>query len=153
MSRLCALAMIAAFISPVSGQPTATTADLAFLTGCWKFERNGRTVEEHWLAPAGGSLLGVSRTVAGGKIVEFEFLQLRDLPDRLAAEGADVSRATFKLTTKAADEILIENPQHDFPQRIRYRPSGDTLHARVEGTLNGKPRAIDFPYARVSCMP
>ena len=155
MSRLCTLAVIAAFISPVSGQAKATTADLAFLTGCWKFERNGRTVEEHWLAPAGGSLLGVSRTVAGGKIAEFEFLQLRDLPDGVAyiAKPSGQAEASFKLTTKTADEVVFENPQHDFPQRIRYRPSGDTLHARVEGTMNGKPQAIDFPYARVSCVP
>ena len=49
--------------------------------------------------------------------------------------------------------MVFENPKHDFPQRIRYRLKGDTLHARIEGTINGKERAIDFPYQRASCTP
>jgi hypothetical protein len=153
MSRLCSLAVIAVLALPVSAQSPATTSDLAFLTGCWRFERNGRIVEEHWLAPAGGSLVGVSRTVAGGKTVDFEFLQLRDLPDGLTyiAKPSRQPEASFKLTTKTADEAVFENPQHDFPQRIRYRRSGDTLHARIEGTLDGKPRAIDYAYVKTNC--
>jgi hypothetical protein len=155
MTRLCTLAVIAMLGSPGIAQPPATTPDLAFLTGCWRFERNGRIVEEHWLAPAGGSLFGVSRTVAGGKTVDFEFLQLRDLPDGLTyiAKPSRQPEARFKMTTKTVDEIVFENPQHDFPQRIRYRRSGESLHARIEGTVDGKPRAIDFPYVKVNCSP
>ena len=153
MSRFLAVALVAAVVSPGTCQSPATTADLAFLTGCWKFERNGRTVEEHWLAPAGGSMMGVSRTVAGGKTVDFEFLQLRDLPDGVSyiAKPSGQPEASFKLLTKTENEVAFENPAHDFPQRIRYRLSGDTLHARIEGTMNGKPRAIDSPYVRVNC--
>ncbi len=118
----------------------ATTADLAFMAGCWKFERNGRVVEEHWLAPAGGSLLGVSRTVAGGKTVEFEFLEIRDLPEGLTyiAHPSGQAEARFKATTRTTDEIVFENPTHDFPQRIRYRRAIDALGARIEGTRNGQ---------------
>lgn len=155
MTRLCTLAVIAMLGSPGIAQPPATTPDLAFLTGCWRFEQNGRIVEEHWLAPAGGSLFGVSRTVAGGKTVDFEFLQLRDLPDGLTyiAKPSRQPEARFKMTTKTVDEVVFENPQHDFPQRIRYRRSGESLHARIEGTVDGKPRAIDFPYVKVNCSP
>jgi Domain of unknown function (DUF6265) len=155
MPRFCAFAVIAMLGSPVIAQSPATTSDLAFLTGCWRFERGGQTVEEHWLAPAGGSLFGVSRTVAGGKTVDFEFLQLRDLADGLTyiAKPSRQPEASFKMTTRTADEVVFENPQHDFPQRIRYRRSGDALHARIEGTVDGKPRAIDYPYVRVSCTP
>src|SRR5688572_24567065 len=114
---------ILAITAPAMPQPTATTtADLAFMAGCWQFERNGRKVEEHWLAPAGGSLIGVSRTVAGGKTVDYEFLQIRDLPDGVTyiAKPARQPEASFKIASKTADEIVFENPQHDFPQRIRY---------------------------------
>jgi hypothetical protein len=155
MPRLCAFAVIAMLGSPVIAQSPATTSDLAFLTGCWRFERAGRIVEEHWLAPAGGSLFGISRTVAGEQTVDFEFLQLRDLPDGLTyiAKPSRQPEASFKMTTRTADEVVFENPQHDFPQRIRYRRSGDALHARIEGIVDGKPRAVDFPYVRVSCTP
>jgi hypothetical protein len=155
MIRLSIGVLIAASVTPVTCQPSAKTADVAFLTGCWKFERNGRVVEEHWLSPAGGTLMGVSRTVAGGKTVEFEFLQIRDMPDGLTyiAKPSSQSEASFRARSSTPDEIVFENPEHDFPQRIRYRRSGDTLHARIEGTLDGKARTIDFPYARVSCTP
>jgi uncharacterized protein DUF6265 len=155
MTRICVFAVIAMLGSPAIAQSPATTSDLAFLTGCWRLDRNGRIVEEHWLAPAGGSLFGVSRTVAGGKTVDFEFLQLRDLPDGLTyiAKPSRQPEASFKMTSKTADEVVFENPQHDFPQRIRYRLSGESLHARIEGTVDGKPRAIDFPYTKVNCSP
>jgi hypothetical protein len=154
--RLVGLLMIFAAVTVnSSGQSSATTADLAFLTGCWKFERNDRIVEEHWLAPSGGSLLGVSRTVAGGKTVDYEFLLIRDLPEGLTliAKPSNQPEARFKVSSKTADEIVFENPAHDFPQRIRYRIAGDALHARVEGMMSGKARGVDFPYKRVSCTP
>lgn len=151
--------LVAAF--PISihgfafGQPTmATTADLGFLAGCWQLEANGRRVEEHWLPPAGGSLLGVSRTVKAGKTVEYEFIQIRDLPEGLTyiAKPSNQPEARFTIASKTADEIIFENLTHDFPQRIRYRRAGpDALHARIEGTINGKARAVDYPYARADC--
>ena len=155
MRQLCALAVIAAFVIPGTCQSPATTADLAFMTGCWKFEGDGRTVEEHWLAPSGGTLLGVSRTVASGKTVEYEFLQIRDLADGLTytAKPSGQPEAGFKLASKTTDEVVFENLSHDFPQRIRYRRGTDRLDARIEGALDGKARGIDYPYVRVSCTP
>ena len=155
MRRLIALALTTAAVAPLTGQPPVTTADLAFLAGCWKFERDGRTVEEHWLAPSGGSLMGVSRTVEKGKTVDYEFLQIRDLPDGLTyiAKPSNQPEAQFRMTSKTGDEIVFENPTHDFPQRIRYRRTSDALHARIEGTITGKERGMDFPYQRIACTP
>lgn len=140
---------------PLNSQPIATTSDVAFLTGCWKSERGARVVEEHWLAPAGGSLMGVGRTVADGKTTAFEFLQIRDLPDGLTyiAKPSGQAEAAFIATSKSARRVVFENPQHDFPQRISYSLSGDTLTARIEGTMNGKERGIDFVYTRANCNP
>jgi hypothetical protein len=147
--------VLVALALPALGQPAATTADLAFLAGCWKFEAKGRIVEEHWMAPAGGSLIGVSRTVVNGKLTEFEFLQIRDRAEGLTyiAKPSNQPEAKFVVSAKSADEVVFENPEHDFPQRIRYRLTGNTLNARIEGTMNGKTRGIDFPYARVMCAP
>jgi hypothetical protein len=140
-------------VSFAGAQPIATTADLAFLNGCWTFESKGRVIEEHWMAPAGGSLLGMSRTVVNGKTTEYEFLQIRDLPEGLAyiAKPSNQPEAKFVATSKAAGEVVFENPTHDFPQRIRYRLAGTTLHARIEGTMNGTSRGVDFTYTRTDC--
>jgi hypothetical protein len=156
MRHLVALAAVIASCSLTEGAQSATTADLGFMAGCWRLSANGRTIDEHWLPPAGGSLMGVSRTVANGKTVEYEFLQIRDLPEGLTyiARPSGQTEAQFKISSKTADEIVFENPTHDFPQRIRYKRVGaDRLEARIEGTMNGKSRGIDFPYARVACTP
>ena len=155
--------VLAAVILVVAGggvtsaqQPAATTADLAFMAGCWRLIGNNRTTDEHWLAPAGGTLMGVSRTVVNGKTVEYEVLQIRDLPQGVTyiAKPSGQPEAQFTIASKTADEIVFENPKHDFPQRIRYKRVGaDRLEARIEGTMNGTARGIDFPYSRVSCTP
>jgi hypothetical protein len=147
--------LLIAFAAPATCQSLARTSDLAFMTGCWKFEAKGRVVEEHWMAPAGGSLIGISRTVVNDKATEYEFLQIRDLPEGLTyiAKPSNQAEARFAVKTAGAGEVIFENPAHDFPQRIRYRLDGNTLHARIEGTMNGKSRGIDFPYSRVSCVP
>jgi len=150
------LAMVGSCAAAVAAAQTATTADLTFMAGCWRLTANNRTTDEHWLLPAGGTLMGVSRTVANGKTVEYEFLQIRDLPQGVTyiAKPSGQPEAQFTIASKTADEIVFENPKHDFPQRIRYKRVGaDRLEARIEGTMNGKARGIDFPYTRVSCTP
>lgn len=123
---------------------------LAWLTGSWQFTRDGRTVEEHWIAPAGGSMLAVNRTVAGDRTVAFEFLQIRSAPAGLAYIAQPNGRppTVFPLKRMSDDEVVFENPAHDFPQRIVYRRTAHGFNARIEGTINGQERAMDFPFQR-----
>jgi hypothetical protein len=132
----------------------ASAPDVAWLTGCWDLDRGRRHVVEHWTAPEGGTLLGVSRTVADGKTVEYEFLLIRERDGALeyVAKPSGQPEAIFVASRVTADEVLFENPQHDFPQRIRYKKQPDGgLAARIEGTLNGAARGIDFTYRAASC--
>jgi hypothetical protein len=153
MRILTMVLVCAAFSAPATCQPAATASDVAFLHGCWEFEAKGRIVEEQWMAPAGGTLMGMSRTVVNGKVAEFEFLQIRDLPGGLTyiAKPSNQPEAAFVATSSAAGEIVFENPAHDFPQRIRYALAGDILTARVEGKMQGKTRSFDIPYVKVNC--
>ena len=153
--RLISAATIVTVVMTTPFAQTTRATDLAFLSGCWVLERGGRTIEEHWLAPAGGSLFGVGRTVGGGKTLEYEFLQIREDGDGLTyvAKPSNQPEASFKMTAHSADSVMFENAAHDFPQRITYRRSGDALFARTEGTTNGKTRGVDFPYTRGACAP
>ena len=100
-------------------------------------------------------MLGASKTVKGGKTVAYEFIQIRVLDNgRLAyvAKPSGQTEATFPLVSLTTNEFAFENPEHDFPQRISYRlvKPGELL-ARIEGTRNGKARAIDYPMKKVPC--
>lgn len=130
-----------------------TVASLAWMAGTWSFERNGRVVTERWTEPAGGMMLGTSQTVAGDKTVEYEFIALRaDADGRVlyVAKPSGQAEATFKLVRANPREVVFENPEHDFPQRISYALKDDgTLLAAIEGTKSGRTRRVEFPYRRV----
>jgi uncharacterized protein DUF6265 len=127
-----------------------TVDQLTWLTGCWTMTRADSVVEEQWLRPLGGTLMGISRTVKAGRTIEHEFLQIRDVNGTLAyiANPSGQAEATFALKTFSEKELIFENPTHDFPQRIIYRRTADGVTARVEGTRNGQSRGVDFVYSR-----
>lgn len=139
---------------------SATAAELelsklAWLAGCWNSESAESGSVEHWLPLAGGSMLGVSRTVKRGATVAFEFMELRTLPDGKLAFVAHPSgqrSATFPLLRISETEAVFENVQHDFPQRVIYARVGEAqLSARIEGMRNGRLKVMEFPMRRVSC--
>lgn len=106
------------------------------------------------MSPRGGTMLGMSRTVRGDSLIEFEHLQILDRSGHLTyhAEPSGQPPADFVASTVTDTLVVFENPEHDFPQRIIYRRRGtDTLVARIEGTRNGQTRGIDFPYTRMTC--
>jgi hypothetical protein len=133
----------------------ATVEELAWLSGCWAHDGAEAGSMELWSSPAGGTLLGVARTVKGGKTVAFEFTQITTLADgRLAyiAKPSNQPEATFPLVRLGDKEVVFENAAHDFPQRIIYRLlAPGVLHARIEGSRSGKERAIDYPMKKASC--
>jgi Domain of unknown function (DUF6265) len=151
MSSLLLLLMCAfAFQAPAR---SSEIDDVAWLTGCWEYSSGARTVEEHWLAPRGRTMMNAGRTVNGDKLLEFETVIIREQDGRLAYEAHPSGQpsAVF-LSQRVADrEVVFENLQHDFPQRVGYKRAGDSLLGWIEGPRNGQNRRIEFPYHRVAC--
>jgi hypothetical protein len=112
------------------------------------------TVDEQWMAPAGGAMLGMSRTVVGGRLREYESLRIQAVGDTLvyAASPSGQQPTEFRSSLVRPGEVVFENPAHDFPQRIRYRLSAPTvLVATIEGDRAGRRRPVVFSYSRVPC--
>jgi len=152
--RLAILLSLATMTLPVAGQTTELAA-LSWLGGCWAAEGGEPGTVEQWLPPAGGTMLGLSRTVKKGRTVGHEFLQIRaNAEGRLVyiALPSGQKETIFTLASAAEGAVTFENPQHDFPQRVSYRLlPGPRLAARIEGLRNGVLRGIDFPMKKVSC--
>ena len=137
--------------SRVPGQQANPLQRLSWLAGCWQLERGSRTTIEMWMPPAAGLMLGASRTVVGRDSVrEFEHVRLRADGEQIVftALPSGQREASFRSSEITDSSFTVENPAHDFPQRIMYRRRGaDSLIARIEGGGRG----VDFPYRRVSC--
>lgn len=148
---VAALLLAATSLTIVRAQAPPTAATLAWISGCWTRDVRDGVNEEHWMAPRGGSMLGMSRTVRGDKTVEFEFLRIAEVNGALAyiAMPSGQKETTFPVKMLSEREVVFENPAHDFPQRVIYRRAGEAaLTARIEGTMNGEQRGMDFPFTR-----
>jgi hypothetical protein len=147
---------LAIFLLSNLSPQTPTIADLSWISGDWQTAPGGRAqIEEHWTNVAGGSMMGMSRTVAGEKTVEFEYLRIEQRTDGVyyvAHPKARCPGTDFKLTKASGTEAVFENPQHDFPKRIIYRKNGDdSLTASIDGGDGTK--AMSFAFRRMKSNP
>lgn len=127
---------------------------VAWLQGCWRSTRGEATIEEQWMAPRGGAMLGMGRTVRGSRLVEYELVLIKEQEGTLEYEAHPSGQptATFTAATASESGVVFENPHHDFPRRVGYRRNGaDALEAWIEGQINGKTRRVDFSYQRARC--
>ncbi len=125
-------------------------APLSWIAGDWETAPGNEYSEEHWTHPADKLMLGVSRTLAGGKTVSFEFMRIEARPDGIyyVAQPGGRPGVDFKLARNPGQEAVFENPGHaDHLKHIIYRKNADgSMTARIEGENSGKPFAVDYPY-------
>lgn len=140
MANALALALAAA-------SPAASVADMGWLAGDWASEADGRWTEEIWTPPRGGIMIGHSRSGNGDSLREFEFIRIVRGDDGALAYiampqgGAPVA---FRLVRHDGASATFENAAHDYPQRIHYARSGDTLTATISAIDGAKPRSWTY---------
>jgi hypothetical protein len=143
-------------VARASSTPPATDPkleDLAWMAGHWEGDARGAHVEEVWLAPGGGVMLGMNREARAGGKGSFEFLRIEPRADGLAyiASPGGHGATEFPLAGFGEHFVQFENPAHDFPKSIRYElnPEGH-LCARVAGEEGGKEQALEWTWKRVA---
>jgi len=142
--------------APASGSMEARSVeDLAWLAGCWASTGGEEGSGEQWMAPAGGTMLGVSRSVRDSETVAYEFMQIRNTAQQnveFIAKPSGQSEAAFIAVELSDSEVVFQNPEHDFPQRIIYALKADgALEVRIEGEMDGDVRRVTFPFTRIAC--
>lgn len=145
------LGILAACAASSLAAESVKPPDFAWLNGYWCSETGGRLIEEFWLPAARdpAMLVGLSRTVADGKTVNFEFLRIqRDATGtNYLAQPQGVPPIPFRLAAYGETWARFENAQHDFPKRVEYRRTVTGLHAEIAGPGgNGKELVIQFEY-------
>lgn len=143
--------VLGAGLALAAGTATAATARFDWLAGHWCGGSAERKIDEVWLPEAGGALLGMSRTVRGSGTESFEFMRLvpsgKDAGLHVQPNG--VAPTSFAITGHGDGWMILENPAHDFPNRIEYRRDGQMLRASIAGPgRDGGKLEIPFEYRR-----
>ncbi|HYM48298.1 MAG TPA: DUF6265 family protein [Burkholderiaceae bacterium] len=144
---------VAQLLGAVSLAATAQSPAMpAFMAGCWAGEHadGRRSSYEVWMAPKAERMLGISQTVRPDR-TEFEFMRIERAAGNVeyVAQPSGHPPTRFRMTEASATHADFVNPEHDFPQRIRYAREGDLLRAEISG---GNPvRRIEFRFRKVAC--
>lgn len=136
------LALLLLLALPLNAQPP-----FAWMAGTWTAQQGRAVFEETWLPPAGMSLLGMSRTVAGGRMVAFEYLRIieRNGETFYVAQPNGRPPTEFKLTSSTATKAVFENPANDFPKVITYEL---TVPGKLTATISAGEKKQEFRFER-----
>ena len=153
-------AMLSLAVLGFSAQKNKTTddttpnlSDLSWMSGGWAGAQDAVEMEELWQTPKGNIMLGVHRDVVKGRAVSFEFLRIEATPAGITYWGSPQGQppTPFRMKELKNKRVVFENPEHDFPQRIIYWLGDDgALHARIEGTENGKSSSMEWAWKKTS---
>ncbi len=129
---------------------SARLDQLAWMAGSWGGPDGAAAIEEVWLSPKGGLMLGLGRTVKDGRAVDWEFMRIEQQDDTLVylASPGGKPATPFPLAAIDAAGVVFESAL-EFPRRVSYRKNADgTLTARIEGTRGGRPAAKEWTWRR-----
>lgn len=143
--------VLAASVSAQAPTPVDVSR-LAWMEGRWAGTSDGVAMEEHWLSPSGGALLGVHRDVKGGRMLSFEFLRIETTSEGTFyfASPRSAPPTPFRLVEMGERRVVFENKQHDFPQRILYwLDDAESMHARIEGPQAGKTVGEEWIWSKM----
>jgi hypothetical protein len=149
----CSLALAAgslAWSQKDAAKPASKLDQLAWLAAGW-MEKDGE-IEEHWIAPKGGLMLGCGRTVVNGKAREFEFLRIEERENGdvfYVAQPGGRPATEFKLVASGGEGWVFENPEHDFPRTIQYERTSGGMNVTLGGVEDGRARELELWYERV----
>lgn len=130
---------------------TKSLQELQWMAGRWQGTQNGIEAEEVWMAPKGGSMLGMHRDIKGDRTVFFEFLRIEQTNGQIdyVAQSRGRQETRFRLIESAPGRAVFSNPAHDYPQRIIYWQNEEgVLHARVEGMIKGVLQGEEWRWVR-----
>jgi len=126
-----------------------------WMSGCWEQVQGEHWTEECWMRPRGGIMLGASRSGKGGRLGEWESMQIvLDQPNEAGATirmafwaAGGTNRTLFAWSPGEAPGVSFHNSAHDYPQRIRYWREGADLMAEI--AMEDGSRAMRWRYRRV----
>lgn len=119
------------------------------LTGDWGFTSpKNELVRESW-SKEEKQMKGIGCRIFRNDTVWFESLRIVEKKKSwyyVVTQKDHIAPVLFELTSWEEDKLTFENPRHDFPQRISYVFTGDSMNVFVTD-LQGE--GITFPFKKL----
>ena len=142
---------IAVALAGIAMPAAAQESGLGWMSGGWCTAPEGDAqVCEAWSEEIAGGVVGISSTRKGGAEVSSERMAISASQGTLtfiAMPSGAAAPTRFPLISRGAAELVFENREHDYPQRIRYWRESDVLMAEISVADGGKP--MRWRYERV----
>ena len=122
---------------------------IAWLEGTWNRTQTkpGRGGNERWTKVSDTEWKGVGIYTKAADTTFMEKLQLVSKDGALyyvADVAENKSLVYFKFTELSENGFICENPQHDFPKKIRYERTGD----KIKATVSDAAKSIEYFFER-----
>jgi hypothetical protein len=156
--RVFLIVLSACFLAGCNDSIETKEFDFSRLEGRWEDASSDNEHFEEWKLTEDGFLVGKGYVLASSDTVFIEHLEIRNVNDTLTyiakvSNQNNNEAIEFKMRSLGPNEIVFENLNHDFPQRIGYEiKSSLELHAYIEGTKSGEFRKTRFFYVRSSAV-
>ena len=126
-----------------------------WLIGSWQTKSTDGTLSENWKKLNDSTYQGQSYFVKGKDTLHFETITLQQKGDELTylatIKGQNSDKAvSFMLTKTTENQLVFENPTHDYPQKISYNHvSKDSLVAEISGVQQSKPSSEKYIMTKI----
>ncbi len=152
-------------VSGLSAPPIKATIDqLEWIAGAWTGALGDRTIEQHWSAPLGGSIIAMYRSIQNDRATLYELLAIEQEGEGLVLRLKHFAPGPGLVGQEATDEsmnhslVSVEGRTAVFeaaaaggPVRVTFRsPDHGTLNITVARQRNGVPVMTEFKYRRMA---
>ncbi|MBC7749096.1 MAG: hypothetical protein H7Z76_11080 [Methylotenera sp.] len=126
-----------------------------WLLGNWESKSVEGNLTESWKKANDSTFQATSYFIKEKDTLHFETIILEQKGEKVTyyatVQGQNEDKPiAFKLKTAAEKELLFENLQHDYPQKINYTPiTADSLVVKISGMQQGKSSSEQFSMKRI----
>ena len=144
MKLSTALALIPALV--LGGE--SDRSELSWLVGCWVTP--DKSAQEVWVVDSERSLAGFGVAINDNKVGFYEVLSIKQGENSswsYTAHPSGQASTSFLVTEIAENSVAFANPDHDYPQEIRYKRENNRLYATISLLGGVNPNSFD----KVAC--
>ncbi len=123
--------------------------------GSWQNISNDDLFVENWRYVCDSIYKGESYILQNNDTAFYESINLEKINNEwyytVSVKGQNKEEpVAFKLTSLSPNQLVFENPTHDFPTKITYlKISQDSIVASISGLIDGKEKLEQFPMKKI----